>query len=84
VQLNGGTGGAGGSANAVGNNGYDSGFRSAGGGAGGGGGWGASGGTAKNNTNTFPIPPGAGGKCVNLNGYTVTWTATGTRYGVIS
>jgi len=84
VQLNGGTGGAGGSANAVGNNGYDSGFRSAGGGAGGGGGWGASGGTAKNNTNTTPKPPGAGGKCVNLNGYTVTWSATGNRYGVIS
>jgi hypothetical protein len=84
VQLNGGRGGAGGSANAVGGNGFDSGFRSAGGGAGGGGGWGASGGTAKNNTNTTPMTPGAGGKCVNLNGFTVTWTATGTRYGVIS
>jgi len=84
VQLNGGTGGAGGSADAVGNNGYDSGFRSSGGGGGGGGGWGASGGTAKNYPLWFPAPPGAGGKCVNLNGYTVTWSATGTRYGVIS
>ncbi len=27
---------------------------------------------------------GAGGKAVNLNGNTVTWVVTGTRYGVIS
>lgn len=27
---------------------------------------------------------GAGGKCVNLNGNSVTWVATGTRYGAIS
>ena len=26
----------------------------------------------------------AGGKAVNLNGNTVTWVATGTRYGAIS
>lgn len=44
---------------------------------GGGGGWGAAGG------NGFRV--GAiGGKAVNLNGYTVTWSATGTRYGAIS
>lgn len=41
--------------------------------AGGGGGWGAAGGRG-----------GAGGKAVNLNGYTITWTATGTRWGAIS
>jgi hypothetical protein len=27
---------------------------------------------------------GAGGKAVALNGNTVTWNATGTRYGAIS
>jgi len=47
---------------------------------GGGGGWGAAGGSGSyayaNN--------GAGGKAVNLNGNTVTWLATGTRYGAIS
>lgn len=42
--------------------------------SGGGGGWGASGGNGG----------GAGGKCVNLNGNTVTWIVTGTRYGAIS
>jgi hypothetical protein len=26
----------------------------------------------------------AGGKAVALNGYSVTWNATGTRYGAIS
>lgn len=52
---------------------------------GGGGGWGASGATSVNTA----VPAGqytgaAGGKCVNLNGYSVTWSATGTRYGAIS
>jgi hypothetical protein len=27
---------------------------------------------------------GAGGKCVALNGYSVTWNVNGTRYGGIS
>jgi hypothetical protein len=44
----------------------------------GGGGWGAAGGARGVNAG------GAGGKAVNLNGYTVTWLATGTRYGAIS
>lgn len=52
---------------------------------GGGGGWGANGGrlspSAFNYANTYG---GAGGKCAALNGYSLTWTATGTRYGVIS
>lgn len=47
--------------------------------SGGGGGWGASGGTGY-----FNYAGGAGGKAVNLNGNTVTWLATGTRYGAIS
>ena len=67
----GGYGGSGGSANAAGTNGSYS---------GGGGGWGASGG----GSNVQVGAGGAGGKCVNLNGYTVTWLATGTRYGAIS
>ena len=47
--------------------------------SGGGGGWGSSGGTG------YPgVGGGAGGKCINLNGNTVTWVATGTRYGAIS
>jgi len=46
--------------------------------SGGGGGWGASGGAG------LPGGAGAGGKAVNLNGNTVTWVATGTRYGAIS
>lgn len=46
--------------------------------SGGGGGWGASGGSGGG------AGGGAGGKCVALNGYTVTWAATGTRYGAIS
>lgn len=50
----------------------------------GGGGWGAAGG---NNLGTVGPPNqtgGAGGKAVALNGYSVTWNATGTRYGAIS
>jgi len=54
------------------------------------------GGSANNNGGTgsgltSPVYPnittasgGAGGKAVNLNGNTVTWVATGTRYGAIS
>ena len=48
-------------------------------GAGGGGGWGASGGSSSSG-----LSGGGGGKCVNLNGNSVTWLATGNRYGAIS
>ena len=44
---------------------------------GGGGGWGASGGVGN-------AAGALGGKAVNLNGNSVTWVATGTRYGAIS
>lgn len=64
-----GNGGAGGSAGSNGSIGP--------GGGGGGGGWGAAGGSSL-------FAGGSGGKAVNLNGYTVTWLTTGTRYGVIS
>jgi hypothetical protein len=56
---------------------------------GGGGGWGASGGSSFNATALYVsavyiAPFGAGGKCVALNGYSVSWAATGNRYGAIS
>jgi len=54
---------------------------------GGGGGWGASGGSSVYYTTAAlqtSYAGSAGGKCVNLNGYSVTWSATGTRYGGIS
>lgn len=51
--------------------------------SGGGGGWGASGGSGINGATTSGTGA-AGGKCVNLNGYSITWSATGTRYGAIS
>lgn len=54
---------------------------------GGGGGWGASGASGARNTVEAiggVSSGGAGGKCVALNGYTITWSATGTRYGAIS
>lgn len=47
---------------------------------GGGGGWGASGGSGS----TGIYAGAAGGKCVALNGFTVTWSVTGTRYGAIA
>lgn len=50
---------------------------------GGGGGWGASGGSSLVGQ-TLSLSGAAGGKCVNLNGYSITWSATGTRYGAIS
>lgn len=65
-----GTGGTGGSAGNAGNLSSN--------GGGGGGGWGAAGAAGGNGAG------GAGGKCVALNGFTVTWVATGTRYGSIS
>jgi hypothetical protein len=59
-------------------------------GTGGGGGWGASGGGAQSDSalatvvvTTYPSIT-TGGKCVHLNGYSITWSATGTRYGAIS
>lgn len=64
-----GNGGAGGSSNNAGSN--ASGTAGAGGG---GGGWGAAGGTSG----------GAGGKAVSLNGYTITYVASGTLYGAVS
>lgn len=56
---------------------------------GGGGGWGASGGSGCNYIGgsasyTNKASTTTGGKCVNLNGYSVTWSTTGTRYGAIS
>jgi len=78
-------GGAGGSANNPGTPGI---FTGAGIGfiaGGGGGGWGASGGNSAGNlTGVNYTSAGAGGKAVNLNGNTVTWIATGTRWGAIS
>lgn len=52
-------------------------------GGGGGGGYGASGGSGSSG-NVAQGAGAAGGKCVNLNGYSITWAATGTRYGAIS
>ena len=69
-------GAAGGSNNSVGSNGTlnsGEGFWS----AAGGGGWGAAGGSGR-------YFGGAGGKAVNLNGNSVTWLETGTRWGAIS
>ena len=57
-------------------------------GGGGGGGWGQPGGAAGRSTDGVNVLlraiGGNGGKAVNLNGFTVTWLATGTRYGAIS
>lgn len=72
------TGGVGGSGSSAGSNGVNA------GGAGGGGGWGAKGGDAPTFYGTTPNLGAAGGKAVNLNGFTVTWLATGTRWGLIS
>lgn len=51
---------------------------------GGGGGWGASGGAGRGSTTNYTA--GAGGKAVNLNGNTVTWTSGDTTrvYGAVS
>jgi hypothetical protein len=53
------------------------------GGGAGGGGWGAKGGDNFSDYN-YSAAGGAGGQSVQLNGYTVTWNATGTIYGAIS
>ena len=70
----GGVGGSGGSANGGGGNGSQ--------GGGGGGGWGASGGYDP----SYPATPGSGGRAVQLNGYSVTWTSGNTSrvYGAVS
>ena len=70
------TGGAGGSAGNAGSVANPSNSH----GSGGGGGWGASGGTASAGS----VAGGAGGRAVQLNGFSVTWNAFGTRYGAIS
>lgn len=70
------SGGGGGSNSQVGGNGSYGGTSNLSG-AGGGGGWGAAGGSGT-------TAGGLGGKAVALNGFTVTWLATGTRYGAIS
>jgi len=67
-----GNGGSGGGSNSAGANGgewY---------GSGGGGGWGAAGGGGDGTSG------GAGGRAVQLNGNSVTWLTTGTRWGAIS
>lgn len=76
------TSGSGGSANAVGGNASASPTDHMCGG--GGGGWGASGGTGTGSTST--PQGGAGGKAVNLNGKSITWTSGNTTrvYGAVS
>lgn len=49
-----------------------------------GGGGGGDPGYNANGTGSNGYGGGAGGKCINLNGYSITWNATGTRYGGIS
>lgn len=71
-----GTGGAGSSG--VGGNGGNGGFLGASGSAG------VASGQFSGGTRFNGGAGGAAGKAVNLNGFTVTWTATGTRYGAIS
>jgi hypothetical protein len=68
-----GGGGSGGSANNPGGYGSN---------GGGGGGWGASGGNG--GVGSPPLLGGAGGQSVILNGRTVTWLVTGTRWGAIN
>lgn len=77
VGLGGSGGGTGGGICATGYYSYAS-------GGGGGGGYGASGGTGKSGVNSDQNTGAAGGYCVALNGYSVTWSATGTRYGAIA
>jgi hypothetical protein len=52
--------------------------------AAGGGGWGASGGSVAGTQFIAGVPGGAGGKAINLNGFTVTYITTGTLYGAVS
>ena len=77
-------GGNGGSANSSGGNASYSGTLQHGGG--GGGGWGASGGTALAFSAWTVASAGSGGKAVNTNGKSVTWTSGDTArvYGAVS
>jgi hypothetical protein len=75
-QTSGANGGSGGSADAVGGNAVQG---TSPDGAGGGGGWGASGGNGCSTS-----APGAGGKCVALNGKKIIIANPGVLYGVIS
>lgn len=77
------TGGAGGGAGNAGSNGVRI-SGNVGHGCGGGGGWGAVGGNCIGGAAVTQTTGGAGGRAVALNGFTVTWAATGTRYGAIS
>ena len=79
-----GTASVSGNGGSAGNNGQAGTLGSIGGSAGGGGGWGAAGGNAAAQSAYYPYNGGAGGKCVNLNGNSITWVVTGTRYGAIS
>jgi hypothetical protein len=45
---------------------------------------GSSNGAGGNSNATSTVAGGAGGKAVNLNGFSVTWVAEGNRYGAIS
>jgi hypothetical protein len=86
TQAGGGAGGGGGGNNGSGGGGGDGGAANAAGGvsaagsSGGGGGWGATGGASSS------YAGGSGGKAVNLNGYTVTWTSGDTTrvYGSVA
>lgn len=93
----GGAGGAGGGSVGYGPTAYPGGSGGGGGAAGaatsnlsggGGGGWGAAGGRPNGAgiglSGEYGTVGGSGGQCVALNGYSVTWNATGTRYGAIS
>jgi hypothetical protein len=76
-----GTGSTGGSSNSAGSpppNGFF--------GSGGGGGWGASGGSGFQGSVGFGVATsgGAGGKAINLNGFTATFAVPGTVYGAVS
>lgn len=72
-----GTGGSGGSGGNPGNSGSGNSR------GGGGGGWGAAGGSGY--YYGFGLPsPGSGGKAINLNGNSITWTVNGTVYGGVS
>lgn len=72
--------GAGGNANV---SGSSASYSRAGSGGGGGGGWGASGGSGNTSSGTSYVG-GAGGKAINLNGYTATLTVPGIIYGAVS
>lgn len=76
--TNGATGSAGANYNSVGTSGYTA-------PGGGGGGWGAAGGNGGSGYDSiFGGAGGAGGKAVESSGQSITWLATGTRYGALT